>query len=160
MKSIPTLRKISKNFKIGKKCPYIALPESNACFMNSLDPQFRKDLRRNSKHLKRDFTVRFCDYSEPTLYADGMKIFFKLHQKRWASKGFPGAFADEKFRSFHLEIAKIFSESGWLGLFIITLSGEPAAVSYGFKYKRKYYYYLSGFDPKFSRYSVGNGDSF
>jgi len=155
-KSIPFLKKFSKTLRPAKKCPYLLLPKSHEIFINSLDHKLRKDLHRNSKRLKTDFKMEFVDYSGTLSCVEGMKIFFRLHQKRWMVKGSPGAFADPKFRDFHLEIAKTFSEKGWLGLLILRLSGKPVAASYGFKYRRKYYYYLSGFDPDYSAYSVGN----
>lgn len=41
----------------------------------------------------------------------------------------------------------------WL---VFTLfSGKPVAALYGFKYLSKYYAYLSGFDPAYSKYSPG-----
>jgi CelD/BcsL family acetyltransferase involved in cellulose biosynthesis len=85
-----------------------------------------------------------------------MQLLFKFHQKRWRSKGLPGAFADARFRNFHLDIAKTFALKGQLGLFLLKLSGKPIAAIYGFKDQTKFYQYLSGFDPDYSKYSVGN----
>lgn len=155
-KCIPILSKISKNLKLVHKCPCVPLPKSYDTFMLGLSRNFRKDLRNNLRRLKRDFKVDFFDCSEIQSYAEGMNWLFQLHKKRWQSKGLSGAFANQKFRSFHLDIARSFSKKGWLGLLLLRLSGEPAVVSYGFKYRSKYYSYLSGFDPKYSRYGVGN----
>jgi len=85
-----------------------------------------------------------------------MKVFIKLHQKRWNSQGLPGAFANEKFRDFHLEIADLFDRRGWLGLYFLMVNDEPVSAQYTFEYKLKVYYYLAGFNPEFSDYSVGN----
>jgi CelD/BcsL family acetyltransferase involved in cellulose biosynthesis len=100
--------------------------------------------------------VNFADYSGTGSFDKGMRIFFELHQKRWTSKGFSGVYAEEKYRNFHLDIAKSFSQKGWVGLYSLELSDKPASALYGFKYHSKYYYYLSGLDPAFYRYSVGN----
>jgi CelD/BcsL family acetyltransferase involved in cellulose biosynthesis len=49
-----------------------------------------------------------------------------------------------------------FSKKAWLGLFTLKLSGVSAASLYGFKYKSRYYAYISGFDPKYFQYNIGN----
>jgi CelD/BcsL family acetyltransferase involved in cellulose biosynthesis len=36
------------------------------------------------------------------------------------------------------------------------LNDEPVSAEYGFEYGQKMYWYLSGFDPKYSSYSIGN----
>lgn len=65
-------------------------------------------------------------------------------------------FEEEKPRNFALEIAKSFSEKGWLSLNILELSDKPVSALFGFRYRSKFYYYLAGFDPAYYRYSVGN----
>jgi CelD/BcsL family acetyltransferase involved in cellulose biosynthesis len=55
-----------------------------------------------------------------------------------------------------LDIAKCFSKEKRLCLHVLKLSGKPVAAEYGFKYKSKYYAYMAGFDPDYSRYNVGN----
>jgi CelD/BcsL family acetyltransferase involved in cellulose biosynthesis len=98
----------------------------------------------------------FVDCSDVQSLKEGMSSFFELHQKRMESKGFAGVFKDQRVRDLHLDIAKIFAQNGWLGLYFLKLSDKPVAALYGFKYQSKYYAYLSGFDPQYSKYSVGN----
>jgi CelD/BcsL family acetyltransferase involved in cellulose biosynthesis len=155
-KCIPILSKLSKTLKPFPECPYKPLPKSRDTFWNSLSSNLRQSLRKCSKLMKKSFKVEFEDYSGVQSCVDGMHWLFKLHQKRWESRGFAGAFADEKFRNFHLDIAKSFSEKGLLGLFLLKLSGNPVAAIYGFKDKTKFYAYLSGFDPDYYKFSVGN----
>jgi CelD/BcsL family acetyltransferase involved in cellulose biosynthesis len=150
------LNKISNNVKPVHACPYTSLPESFDVFLKGLSHNRRYDLRRNIGRLERNFKVEFTFYSGSQSAIQGINEFFELHQKRWRSRGFTGIFAEQKIRNFHLDIAKSFSQKGWLGLFSLKLSGNPVAALYGFKYRSKFYYYLSGFDPRYSRYSVGN----
>lgn len=151
---LPFLKKISENFKVVHKCPYFELPKSLEALLKGLSRNQRKNIRRNERRLEEAFKLEFIDFSEVQSYSEGMNYLFELHQKRWRSKGLAGAFADERFRKFHLDIARSFSHKGWLGLFVLKLSGKPAAVAYGFKYRSKYFDYLTGFDPKFSKYSI------
>jgi CelD/BcsL family acetyltransferase involved in cellulose biosynthesis len=155
-KCVTVLSKISKNLRPVHRCSYIPLPKSYDTFLSNLSRNFRKDLRSNSSRLEKDFKVDFVDCSEIQSCNEGMNQFFGLHQKRWESRGYHGAFCSQEFRSFHLDIARSFSEKGWLSLFLLKLSGEPAAASYGFKYSSKLYAYLSGFATRYSRYGIGN----
>lgn len=155
-KSLSFLGKISKNMKPIHKCPYAYLPKSYDTFLNGLKRKHRKELRRNLRRIDNNFKVDFVDYSGIQSFFEGMNMFFGLHQRRWESRGFTGIFADQRFRNFHVDIARSFSQKGWLGLFLLKLSGKPASAIYGFEYMSKYYAYLSGFDPKYSTYAVGS----
>jgi len=155
-KNIAFLRELSKRTEKFHKCPYIPLPKSYEEFLARLSSNQRRYIKKNLRKLEKAFEVEVTECVEPHFINEGMAWLFKLHQKRWESKGFEGAFSDEKFRSFHLDIAHIFSQKGWLGLFLLKLSGTPVAADYGFRYQSKYYAYLPGFDPKYSKYSVGN----
>ena len=49
-----------------------------------------------------------------------------------------------------------FANNGWLALNFLTVDDEPIATQYCFEYKQKMYFALSGFDPNYSHYGVGN----
>jgi CelD/BcsL family acetyltransferase involved in cellulose biosynthesis len=154
--SLPLLRELAKTLKPFHACPFVSLPKSYEALLGSLSARQRKNIRQGFRALEKDFKVDFLDYSASGSLSDGMSIFFDLHQKRWNTAGLPGVFADQESRSFHLDVARSFSQKGWLGLFVLRLSGKPAAAHYGFKYQGKFYSYLSGFDPKYSKHSVGS----
>ena len=154
--SLPLLRKLTKNLKPAHACPFVGLPKSYEALLGSLGARHRKNIRQGFRHLEKDFKVDFLDYSASPFVSGGMNTFFDLHQKRWNAAGLPGVFANQESRSFHLDIARSFSQKGWLGLFLLELSGKPVAAHYGFKYRGRFYSYLSGFDPRYFRYSVGS----
>ena len=155
--SIPLLRKISNSIRPLYQCHYSILPKSYDALLSSLKRKYRRGLERNLRRLDKDgFKVHLVDYSETQKIDDGMNTLFALHQKRWEQKGFSSTFSDLNFRNFNLEIARLFSEEGWLGLYSLELSGKPAAILYGFKYKDKYYAYIQGIDPTYLKYSIGN----
>jgi len=153
---LPFLTKISKDLKPVHKCNFIQLPSSYDDFLKQFNKKRRWKLKRTMRRLYEDFSVEFVDYSSPELCEEGMRLLFDLHQKRWQSRGFSGVFVNPVSRSFNLEIAKTFAQKNWLGLYVLKLSGDAAAVEYGFKYNSKYYAYLTGFNPKYAYYSVGN----
>ena len=161
--AIPDLlrRTTNSNLKFeitkGVICPYMTLPQSMNIFLEGLDGKFRKNLRRCMRHLMRDYgKVELKKYDQFGSVKDAMETFFKLHQKRWASKQMPGVFSAQAIRNFYLDVAKKFAENGWLALYFLTVNDEPIAAHYCFEYEEKIYFALSGFDPSYARYSIGN----
>jgi len=67
-----------------------------------------------------------------------------------------GVFDTQEVCDFYKDVAKLFADHGWLDLSFLTVNGEPIAGFYCFEYKQKLYGALSGFDPDYSRYSVGS----
>jgi len=153
---------ISPIFTVSERicniCPYIPLPTSFDILLKKLTKNTRQNINKYLRRINRDYNnVTFKRYDETGFsIKEAMGIFIKLHQKRWNNRGFPGAFADRKFHDFHMEIADLFAERGWLGLYFLMVNDEPISTQYTFEYKLKSYYYLAGFDPDFSDYSVGN----
>src|SRR5207249_928048 len=56
-------------------------------------------------------------------------------------------FIDYRRRGFHRDIARAFSDKGWLRLDFLLLSGEPIAGVYGYAYRNRYSFYLPGLNP-------------
>ncbi len=142
--------------RIMEHCPYVALAKSQQDFRRMLGKSFRQNLSRSERSLSRIFTVEFKIVTGQQDLEDWMAVFFQLHQQRLSSRGMEGLFSDRKVRQFHLEVASSFAEKGWLLLAFIILNGQPAAAQYNFKYGNKMYFYLSGFDTAYSKYSVGS----
>ncbi|RLI18671.1 hypothetical protein DRO54_09820 [Candidatus Bathyarchaeota archaeon] len=142
--------------KVKTLCPYIRLPSRIETFERRLSRNVRRNLRKRMRKLSRMYKVEFTNQKEFNSVSEAMTAFFRLHQKRWRAKGELGAFASENFRKFHLDLAKIFDEKGWLALHFLMLDGEPVAAAYTFNYNSKKYGYLTGFDPDFKQFGVGN----
>ena len=77
-----------------------------------------------------------------------MDLLIDLHQLRWRQKDTLGVFADERRRVFHREVARAFSEQGWLRLDFLRVDGEAIAGVYGYAYGNRYSFYLPGLNPK------------
>ena len=109
------------------------------------------------RRLKEDYKkIDFRKYDEFGSVKDTMDIFFNLHQKRCRAKNLPGVFASKEIRDFYLEVAQLFASNGWLALYFLTANDEPIAATYSIIYNQKMYFCLGGFDPEYSRYSIGN----
>jgi len=153
------LRKASKDvpmFEIieGAVCPYIPIPSSMDIFMKKLRKKFRSNLRRRMRKLERDYRkVEFKRYDEVGSVRETMRIFMKLHQKRFNAISMPGEFATKKIRNFYFEVAENFASNGWLALHFLIVDDDPIAADYSYYYEEKLYSALNGFDPNYSKYS-------
>lgn len=160
--SITLLQKIRRktyiqNETVYSKCPYIPLSVSWDVFVKELSGNMRRNLRRRMRRLKEKCKVEFRRQDDIDSLKQDMKIFFYLHQKRWGSKGLGGSFGeDPKFRDFLLDVSKCFAEKKWLNLSFLTANDEPISAALCFEYNKTLYYYHPGFDPVYSKYSVGN----
>jgi CelD/BcsL family acetyltransferase involved in cellulose biosynthesis len=152
------LKELHKNLEIEQDdvCPYVSLPNSMEAFLKELGHSTRKNLRKYLRKLEKEYRVELKKYDEIGSVKEAMEAFFRLHQMKWKSKGELGAFNKPKIRDFHIDVAKRFAEKGWLNLSFLTANDEPIAARYGFEYNQKIYNYLSGWNPEYSQYRVGN----
>jgi CelD/BcsL family acetyltransferase involved in cellulose biosynthesis len=150
----------TKNSKMRTRtstlCPYMTLPDSLENYVDHLSRNMRKNLRKRMQKLREDYKVEMRTQRDFDSVDNAMKAFFSLHQKRWSSKGKPGVFASETVRDFHIDVARAFDEKGWLALYFLCVNDKPVAAIYSFDYDGKKYGYLTGFDPDFESYGVGN----
>jgi CelD/BcsL family acetyltransferase involved in cellulose biosynthesis len=142
---------------IGKKCPFISVSGSFQGFMQSLDTNFRKDLRRCQRNLENDYgKIELKKQDAFSTVDDAMDRFVALHQERWCSKVGKGIFETKQILEFHKKIANKFAENGWLALYFLTVKDVPISAQYCLEYKNKIFYALSGFSKEYSKYSPGN----
>lgn len=161
--SVDVLRRLDFEKSVGKLqerqisvCPYMSLPSSIDILVGRFKGDMRRNLRRRMKRLGEKFRVEFKTQDDFDSVEEAMNIFFKLHQKRWRTKGVSGVFAGKALQDFHFNVARLFNEKGWLGLYFLTVNDDPIGAIYSFDYEQKKYEYLTGFDPTYSKYSVGN----
>jgi CelD/BcsL family acetyltransferase involved in cellulose biosynthesis len=145
------------SIKVIHTCPYLPLPKSSETLLQNLSKNFRYNIKRYMKKMVKDYKkVEFTSYEKFSTIEEAVGVLFELHQKRWSERKEPGAFRNKIIRKFHLEIANLFSRLNWLNLDFIMADDKAVACLYGFKYRSKLYYYLSGFNPIFTKYSPGN----
>lgn len=136
-------------------CPYIPLPATWDEYLDSFSSKTRNTLRRKLKSLSKEHSIEFRKCNPDDDLPGKVNIFCDLHQRRWESRGLSGFLADAKMREFHIDVAKVFSEKGWLNLSFLAVDGKAASAVYGFEYKRKFFYGLPGFEPYYSKYGIG-----
>lgn len=140
--------------RIASICPFIVLPDSWITLHASLKKSMIKNFKYQKRRLQKQFGATIELYDTQCIDTE-IKVFLKLHESRWTSKGLPGAFVNQDKRQFYHSIAKHCSEKNWLGLWFLKINSKPIAALFGFTYCNKFYYLQSGFDPEWSRYSIG-----
>jgi CelD/BcsL family acetyltransferase involved in cellulose biosynthesis len=81
--------------------------------------------------------------------------FLNLHTARWQARGSHGVLSEASIKKFHRAVAWDFLKSGALRLYAVRHGADIIASLYGFAGHRTTFYYLGGFDPRFSSLSPG-----
>lgn len=116
-----------------------------------------------STHLKRslarlrktpDFDYRIV--VDPEGSADAFERFLVLHELSWAGRGGSGATGLQSLKDFHRDVVGRLAHAGFLRFEEIWLGGACRASLYGIcGGNQRFYYYLSGYDPAWSKFSLG-----
>jgi CelD/BcsL family acetyltransferase involved in cellulose biosynthesis len=137
-------------------CRYISLAgQTWDSYLASLGAEHRYGFNRKWKRLNREFNVRFEQAQTPDESRDSLALAIALHNARWRERGGSDAFHTPELVAFHHEFSQLALRRGWLRLYTLRLNEAPVASIYGFLYRGKFYFYQSGFDPAFDKYSVG-----
>jgi CelD/BcsL family acetyltransferase involved in cellulose biosynthesis len=137
-------------------CPYIGLGgQTWNSYLATLGSSHRGNFNRRVKQLQNDFEVRFELARTEEERRRFLAALIALHHKRWQAKRASEAFSTPDIVSFHEDLSLLALERGWLRLFVLWLNGRPASALYGFRHDDRFYFFQSGLDPEYSRYSVG-----
>ena len=117
--------------------------------------QFRSQLGRKMRALRRDHAVRLRRTTAAGEVANDLATLFRLHDERWRDRPDPSSLGDPRLRELHRQFAAAAHERGWLRLFVLEVDGAAAAAWYGWRVGDRFSYYQAGFDPAWSRYSIG-----
>lgn len=133
-------------------CPGLPLGSCDP-FAACPDPMIR-NLAYGRRRAAKTGKIRVDQATEETLPAM-IEIFFRLHGARWRERGQPGVLSDEAVRRFHRDAAPRLLGAGLLRLYVLKLDDRPIAALYGLLAKRRFHYYLGGFDPAFAPLGPG-----
>ena len=150
----------AKHWRIGETktnlCPFISLASHTwESYLDTLGSEQRYNFRRKWRRLNRDFNVSFDQAATAEHCREAIDVVFALHELRRHDRGGSDAFHTPELKEFHREFSATALDRGWLRLYILRLNGRPVACLYGFLYRRRFYFYQSGFDPAYEKYSVG-----
>ena len=137
-------------------CPFINLSgHSWESYLATLGPEHRYNFRRRLRNAAKRFDLRFEQACSVSQRRNALAALVALHHLRWRARGGSVGFHTPALLAFHEELSQRALDRDWLRLFVLSLDGEPAASVYGFRYHQAFYFYQAGFDPRFSKHSVG-----
>jgi CelD/BcsL family acetyltransferase involved in cellulose biosynthesis len=137
-------------------CPFINLSgHSWESYLATFNHKRRHNFQRTLGLLTKQFNVRFEQVRSEEQRREALPLLISLHNLRWRNRAFSEAFYKPDLVSFHDELSHLALEQGWLRLFTLWIDSRPAAALYGFRYRQRFYFYQSGFDPAYSQHSVG-----
>jgi CelD/BcsL family acetyltransferase involved in cellulose biosynthesis len=137
-------------------CPHIDLRGHTwDSYVNTVGPNLRKNINRYLRNLPRDFAMRLLCARSQSEAQPALDATIMLHHRRWGGVGMSEAFQSAPVIAFHREFADLAAQRGWLRILVLYLNDVPVAALYGWLYGSVFYFYQSGFDPAFNKYSVG-----
>jgi CelD/BcsL family acetyltransferase involved in cellulose biosynthesis len=135
-------------------CPQVRLDKPWEELMRdfSRSTYFYRSLRRLRKLPGFDHRV----VTDPDQAAPAFERFLALHESSWAGRGGSGATGRQSLKDFHRDVVVRLASAGRLRFEEIWIDGACRASLYGIGGgDRRYYYYLSGYDPAWAKYSLG-----
>jgi CelD/BcsL family acetyltransferase involved in cellulose biosynthesis len=142
--------------RAAEALPYIELNGSSwEEYLSARSRQFRSQVGRKMRGLKRDHQVRLRRPGSEQEVLGDLGTLFRLHDARWAGRHVGSAIADPRVREFHREFMVEAHERGWLRMYLLEVDSVPVAGWYGWRVGDRFSYYQAGFDPAWGRYSVG-----
>ena len=136
-------------------CPYALLPETPAAYLARRSSIVQNTIKRNSRSLSREGELEFTTVSNPPQIQVSFADIVRLHQARFRERGCESAFLRPEVETFHRLVLASLSIAGRTRIHLLKLNGRAIAGLYGFSLGGSFYYYQSGFDPAYSRLSVG-----
>lgn len=130
-------------------CPYITLPKEWDLYLQSLSKKMYKNVTYQIRRLVKNYQTKFEICNDINQLEDTIEKFLELHKLRFQSS------LDLRWTNFIKEFATRFFEKGWLKLTSFKINDEPVAMLFDFIYSEKEYYFQSGFNPEWSKFSVG-----
>lgn len=92
---------------------------------------------------------------EPAEVPAAFDRFLKLHEMAWASRGGSGAIRNPTEEGFLREVVIRLAQDGGVRFEEIWIDGVCRAALFGLNGGDRFYFYLNGFDPAWSKYSLG-----
>lgn len=134
--------------------PFVATEGTWEDYLGTRSKKFRKRLRYLERSLSREHRVGVREVRESGELEAAFARFFELHDKRFGERG-GSSLASPAARAMHKEFMAAVLEQGWLRLRFLEVDGRAVASLYGWRLGPRYAFYQGGFDPDWSRHSVG-----
>jgi CelD/BcsL family acetyltransferase involved in cellulose biosynthesis len=137
------------------RAPHIDTSVSWEQFKGSLGRSMRRNVEYYARRLFKKYDCEFSrvrSLSDLDLAFDSLVL---LHQKRWLSKGEPGAFSGTSFAVFLRCAVKQGFVEGRVRVWILKINGTIEAVLVGFLDGGTLHYFQKGFNPQYAPDDLG-----
>ena len=134
-------------------CPQVRLDQSweELLQSSSRSTYLSRSLRRLRRLPGFDHRV----ITDPDQAEEAFERFLALHELSWAGRGGSSATGRQSLKDFHRDVVVRLASAGRVRFEEIWIDGACRASLYGIGKGERYCYYLSGFDPAWSKYSLG-----
>lgn len=140
---------------IGDSCSYIMLEKDVEKLISNLDEKLLKNIHYKERKLKKKGSFEFKKVYDEKQIEPIMNIFFELHCTRWNDTPTPSKFRFVEEREFLLQVAKNLFKSNLLHLTYLIQNDDVISVHFGMSDGNKLYGYLTAFDIRYRKFSVG-----
>lgn len=137
----------------GDVCPVATLARGDA--LRGISPSWRKNIARAKRKLREVCHARI-QLSSSSLVEGAAEALASLHAARWQTRGQAGVLSDDLMNGFLRSALPELSAAGLLRLHVLELEDRVLAALLGLRGHRCTCFYISGFDPEWSRYSPGS----
>jgi CelD/BcsL family acetyltransferase involved in cellulose biosynthesis len=137
------------------KAPYSVLNPEKTLMEHVPDSGFAEYLKRKMKKIRKDFEVGFSTAAGPEELQRGFPGFVSLNRMRSKDKLQQGIFRNQSVEGMIFDVSERFLQANILRFHTLTLNRRPAAFLLNFAYRGRTYFYQSGFDLDFRKYSTG-----
>ena len=134
-------------------CPTVEIAGGWEAYLTSLRPRDRREVRRKLRPLRQ---LRGAVGFESVQSTEAVKARMPEFMSMMAdSRGDKADFLTDQMRSFFERLSVSLSEAGRLRLYVMSVSGEAAAMVLCFVARNQLLLYNSGYSPKFRDLSAG-----
>jgi len=137
------------------RCRYIRLEKDFEHYWQGQHALARFALMKKERVLQEEKHVIHRTVQTQDDLQEGFQHLFALHRKRASEAHVKSNFLSEDVQQFHLRLGRLFLPAGILNLHFLCAGQTPISAHYCFNYKKKIYFYQSGFDPLWNKWSLG-----
>ena len=122
--------------------------------LGCINGKTRRNLRLAQRNLALEGEVGIAPLSKPE-WRGAARTLEWLHGRRWRQRGESGQLADPLMCAFMRSVIPDLGEAGLLRFYRLKCDNRPLAAAFVMRCGRSAHFYLTGFDPAWSRFSPG-----
>jgi CelD/BcsL family acetyltransferase involved in cellulose biosynthesis len=136
-------------------CPSIQLPSTWEEYVLTLSKSMRSNIKRKHRELSKTTEIEYEVIRERGDLDAAVNSMIRLNRLRMETKNLHGAFKNGKFTEFHQDVMPVLFQNDFLHLSFLKANNTRIAALYNFIYNDTCFYYQSGFDPVWAKFSPG-----